>query len=266
MYLKGLLFSLITLLLISCEDSSIDIADPIIEEDSDNVSSMVSILVIDNGVVPPQQVYVDTFEIDSTSNYIDISENIVILELDQPFSAVSNYRISIDPPVRLPKQLVYTILPLDDWWDYQGVSSGWSISMSSPITEISAIAFFGYTTDSSDSIDTLSISLTLNNVPIFTDSIIVVNYNPLTNAVFKSIPGTDHPSESSQRIHFIQNDFDFRANVLMSVRDPRNIHHFVFYHRQPSSLSGSMSSSGVSFSGVISRLDAYFFFSNLPNL
>ena len=85
--------------------------------------------------------YVDTFKIDSTSNYIDISENIVILELDQPLSAVSNYRISLDPPVYLPKQLVYTIFPLDGWWHFQEVSAGWSISTDPPITEISAIAF-----------------------------------------------------------------------------------------------------------------------------
>lgn len=266
MYLKGLLFSLITLLLISCEDSSIDIADPIIEEDSDNVSSMVFIMVIDNGVVPLQQVYVDTFEIDSTSNYIDISENIVILELDQPFSSVSNYQISIDPPVYLPKLLVYTILPLDGWWHYQWVHFGWRISTDPPTTAISAIAFFGYTTDNSDSIDTLSISLSLNNVPIFTDSIIVVNYNSLTNAVFKSIPGTDHPSESTQSIRFKDEGLGFATGFRMSGRDPRNIHHFVLYHRQQNGLGGSISSPGVIFSGVISSLDAYFFFSNLPNL
>ena len=251
------------LFLIRCDDGT---TEPNIETepDDDKISSQVIISVVDSAVVPIQRVYIDTFEISSPENFIDISDNIVYLQLDTPFTNISRYTISIDPPVYLPKQLVYTILPFENFWHYQVISRGWSISMSPPKPEISSIAFFGYTTDSSESIDTINISLTLNSTSIFTDSTITITYNTLTNAIFKSIPGTDHPSESSQRIKFTNNDF--KTNRAISVRDPRNIHNFVLYHGTQNDLTASLSSAGVHFINSARRRDAYFFFSNLPEL
>lgn len=272
MCLKGRIFCVLMLFLITCDDGTTEpnttepnTTEPNIEDD-DKISSQVIISVVDSAVVPIQRVYIDTFEISSPEHFIDISANIVYLQLDTPFTNISRYTISIDPPVYLPKQLVYTLFPFEHFWHYQAISSGWSISISPPKPEISAIALFGYTTDNTAAVDTLSISLTLNSTPIFSDSTIIVKYNPLTKAVFKSIPATDHPSASSRSIRISDKDLSFSANRGIAGRDPRNIHHFLLYHNSQNDVTASMSSSGMNWSNPTRRIDAYFFFSNLPEL
>lgn len=259
MYLKGIFFCLLILFLISCNDGTID--SNIVDED-DKILSQVIISVVDNALDLGQEVYSDSFEINSPENFIDISKNIVYLQIDSPIQNISNYSLSIDPPVWSPKLLNFAFLPYNNFRRHNTIFGTSSGSSSPTIPEISSIAFFGYTTDSSESIDTLNISLTLNSIPVFTDSTITIIYNRLTRAVLKSIPNTEHPSESSQNIRFLSSDFS--TGVPIESGDPRNIYNFV-HIKSLNSSAADLNSAGITFKGTTPK-DAYFFFANLPEL
>ena len=250
-------------ILIGCDEvvDELDIDDepPL----ADDIVSEV-IITVDDNTLSPSRIFSDSFSISAPENFIDISGNIVSLPFDTSYDNIAFHTISIEPPVDYPRALVYTRLPHHSFWDFQLLRHSWSISHSPPAPEWSEIALFGYTTDSSSSTDTLTLNLSINGSDVFVDSTIVLTFLPLNNAVYRSIPGTDNGSQSSQRVRFLSREFS--ANVSPDYRDPRNIHNFVFYQKPEAGGWAAwtrLSSAGYWYDSAWPT-EAYIFFSNLP--
>ena len=248
---------MLLLILIGCDEVSNELTiDDEISTTDDIISEIV--ITVDDSTLSPSQTYYDSFAISAPENFIDISEHIVNLEFDSPHDNISVHEISIDPPVLFPKALMYTHLPHHNFWNEELLTSSWRITSSPPQSKWEGIALYGYTTEDSASIDTLTFNLSINGNAVFTDTTVIINFLPLNNAVHKSIPGITNYSEGSQRVKF-QNR-NFKTSIARAYRDPRNMHSFMLYHRP----NGTTRLSGGLNYDVAHQMEAFFFFSNLP--
>jgi len=186
-----------------------------------DVVSILNIEVMDETSTPPETLYTDTFTVTYENNYMDFWGKAIKV----PINNTEVTRIQWTSPNYTPDifdNLYYVTFPADIIGTYAIGRIPVSCSMTPPIN-VSSFGLFHIGLDGAQ-MDTITLSLFINNEPVFEDSSFIFENIHLTKAIATQIPLIKQGQTA--RLQYSSDEYCF--NINPDFRDPRNIHSMIF--------------------------------------